>query len=29
LKDYAKRTYDRAPTTDWMASASDHAAANK
>ena len=29
LKDYAKRTYHRAPTTDWMASASDHAAANK
>jgi hypothetical protein len=29
LKDYAKRTYHRAPTTDLMASASDHAAANK
>jgi hypothetical protein len=29
LKDYAERTYHRAPTTDLMASASDHAAANK
>ena len=29
LKDYAKRTYHRAPTTDLMASASDHAVANK
>jgi hypothetical protein len=29
LKDYAKRTYHRAPTTDLMASASDHAAANR
>jgi hypothetical protein len=29
LKDYAKRTYHRVPTTDLMASASDDAAANK